>query len=301
MPAHRAVEEGNKDPVSLEDRWHIANFVYSARNAAVPPGDGVVTAMKLEGGLPGSPEDERWEQASATTLNLVPNIVKEERLFLTLNDSVTVRVLYNDQDIAFLLELDDRTESRPGIEYFTDLMDENLEMYPDAFAVQLPRQDAFRVFPSVEKPLYRHGDAARKTTIWYWNAGSVDPAKEPGAMLFDGSGPNKPLAPRVEDTGLQATGSWKDGKWRVVMTRPRFGGAGGDILFEDGQFIPISFANWDGSNGEAGSRHTLTTWYWLVIPPEMDLARVYGMPLGIGLLVFLGGLGLVKVQRRKAV
>ncbi|WP_419611523.1 c-type cytochrome [Thiolapillus sp.] len=30
MPAHRAVEEGNQDPVILEDRWHIANYVYTA-------------------------------------------------------------------------------------------------------------------------------------------------------------------------------------------------------------------------------------------------------------------------------
>ncbi len=301
MPAHRAVEEGNKDPISLEDRWHIANFVYSLRDTTVKPTEsGVITAVKIEGALPGSLDDDRWNQANAATLHLVPNIIKEERLFTPLNDAVTVRALYNNKQIAFLLEVADRTESRPGIEYFTDLMDEMLEMKADAFAVQFPKLGAFSTVPSVEKPLYRHGDAKHKTTIWYWNAGSVEPKKPAAAMLLDGSGPNKKLEPRMSDRSLAASGEWKDGKWRVMMVRPRQGGASGDLSFDDGQFIPISFANWDGSNGEAGARHTLTTWYWLVLPPEIDLARVYGLPVGVALLVFLLGYWLVGSFRRKA-
>ncbi len=298
MPAHRAVEEGNRDPVSLEDRWHIANYVYSVRDTTVPPTEsGVITARRVEGGLPVSLEDKRWQEAPATTLHLVPNIIKEERLFTPLNDAVTVRTLYNDNEIAFLLEIDDRTESRPGIPYFTDLMDENLEMHADAVAIQFPKQDAFRTMPSVEKPLYRHGDAKHHTTMWYWNAGSVEPGKAEFAMLLDASGPDRKLKPRPGDDSLKATAEWRDGKWRILMTRPREG-RGGDISFDEGQFIPVSFANWDGSNGEAGSKHTLTTWYWLVLPQQADPVRVYGLPLGIALLVFLAGLGLVAGQRR---
>jgi len=196
--------------------------------------------------------------------------------------------------------VDDRTESRPGIEYFTDLMDENLEMKPDAFAIQFHKLGAFKTIPSVEKPLYRHGDARRKTTIWYWNSGSVEPGREAGAMLLDASGPDRKLEPRPNDDSLKAGGAWKDGRWKVMMTRPLKGGASGDLSFEEGQFIPISFANWDGSNGEAGSRHTLSTWYWLVLPPDLDVAQVYGMPLGSTLLVFLAGLVLVRGQRNRA-
>jgi mono/diheme cytochrome c family protein len=51
MPAHRAVEEGNTDPVSLEDRWHIANFVYSLRDTTVQPVDGPVMAPCRTGWL----------------------------------------------------------------------------------------------------------------------------------------------------------------------------------------------------------------------------------------------------------
>ncbi len=301
MPAHRAVEEGNKDPVSLEDRWHIANFVYSLRDTAVQPVDGpVVTGMKLAGSLPSSLEDERWSQAPAVTLNLVPNIIKEDRLFTPLNDAVTVRVLYNDKDIAFLLSFDDRTESRPGIDYFTELQDENLEMYSDAVAIQFPKESAYAVQP-VEKPLFRHGDAKRNTTIWYWNAGSIEPKKGESAMLLDATGPDKKLEPRLKDRSLKSLAGWKEGQWQVLMTRPRKGGASGDVNFDEGQFIPVSFANWDGSNGEVRSRHTLSTWYWLMLPPELDVNKVYGMPAGFALFFFLIGLLIVNSQRSKRV
>ena len=299
MPAHRAIEEGNDDPVSLEDRWHIANYVYSLRETTVPLADGpVVTGQKVEGGLPTTIDDQRWESTPAVTLELVPNIIKDERLFTPLNDAVTVRTLYNNKEIAFLLEVGDRTESRPGIEYFTELQDENLEMYPDAFAIQFPKEGAYLSSPTVEKPLYRHGDAKHKTTIWYWNAGSVDPKRDAAGMLFEGSGPDKKLKPREGDQSLKTAGAWKDGLWRVLMTRPRVNG-NGDLLFEEGQFMPISFANWDGSNGEVGSKHTLTTWYWLVLPKELDLGKIYGFPLGGAGLVFLAGLLLVRSQRKK--
>ncbi len=298
MPAHRAVEEGNEDPVSLEDRWHIANYVYSLRNSTTQPVDGpVVSGAKIEGNLPDSTDDARWQEASAVTLHLVPNIIKDERLFTPLNDAVTVRTLYNDSEIAFLLSVDDRTESRPGIEYFSELQDENLDMYPDAFAIQFPQQNAYLSTPGVEKPLYRHGDDKNNTTIWYWNAGTVDPEQQAKTLLFNATGPDNELKPRTDDTSLIADGDWNNGQWRVLMKRPRFT-EDKDVLFEEGKFIPISFANWDGSNGETAGRHTLTTWYWLVLPPELNRLKTYGLPSAVALLTFLAGLLLVRQQRQ---
>ncbi len=301
MPAHRALEEGNPDPVRLEDRWHISNFVYSLRETAVQPQDApVVSSKKLEADLPSTVDDERWAEAPPVTLHLVPNVIKEDRLFTPLNDAVTVRVLYNDEEIAFLLEVDDRTMSVPGDKYFTELQDENLEMHPDAFAIQFPHEDAYTSAPMVRKPLYRHGDAKHKTTIWYWNAGSLEPKRDPVAMLLDGTGPDNKLKPREKEASLSATGEWQGGRWQVLMKRPRYA-ANGDVLFDEGQFIPVSFANWDGSNGEAGGRHTLTTWYWLILPPETNVLKVYGVPAGIGFLVFLAGVLLVRSQRKEQI
>ncbi len=41
----------------------------------------------------------------------------------------------------------------------------------------------------------------------------------------------------------------------------------GEGVLHNINFIPVAFAAWDGSNSESGSRHTLTTWYWLLLKP----------------------------------
>ncbi|MEA3273750.1 MAG: hypothetical protein U9Q81_00300, partial [Pseudomonadota bacterium] len=276
------------------------NYVYSLRETTPPPSEsGLITAKRLDGALPARADDERWNEVPPTTLYLVPNIIKEERLFTPLNDAVTVRVAYNEKDVAFLLEVDDRTMSLPGDEYFTELMDESLEMHADALAMEFPLETSFETEPVVVKPLYRHGDAARPTTIWYWNAGSREPEMPARAALIDASGPDEELKVREDDTSLSAQGEWKDGRWRVLMKRGRRD-AEGDVSFDDGRFIPIAFANWDGSNGEVGSKHTLSTWYWLTLPPESNIAKTFGLPAGIGLLAFLAGFSLVRSQRRES-
>ncbi|VAX06893.1 hypothetical protein MNBD_GAMMA26-1958 [hydrothermal vent metagenome] len=299
MPAHRATEEGNKDPISLEDRWHIANYVYSLRETTVQPVDGsVVIGVKVDGDVPNSVDDEAWDQAKPITLHLVPNLIKDERLFTPLNDAITVRTLYNGEEIAFLLEVNDRTYSRLGDTDVSDLVGEDLGLYSDAFAIQFPHNDSYSIAPVTDKPLYQHGDVRHKTTIWYWNAGAVKPARPPSSMLMDGSGLNNKLAYREKDQSLVAEGEWQDGRWRVLMKHKRIPG-NGDMVFDEGRFIPISFANWDGSNDEVRSKHTFSTWHWLMLPPEVDLVKVYGLPLFVGFLFFIAGLVTVRVQRKK--
>lgn len=306
MPAHRAVAEGEQDSISLEDRWHVANYAWSLRAHAGAPGNStVIEGVEVADALPDTAADEAWELAPATTFRLVPNIIKEDRLFTSFYDAITVRALYNDSEIAFLLEVNDPTDSRPGgpvTEYFP--AGEDQAMYADAFAVQFPKQDAYATAP-VDKPLYRHGDPAHPTTIWYWNAGAVEPAIEPHAVLLDARGPDEKMIARDSGNDLVASGQWEDGRWRVLMKRPRNLGdpdnnGSLDVSFPKGQFIPVSFANWDGNNGEIGSKHTLTTWYWLLLPPDINRSLVYGAPIGTVLGTFLAGLLLIRTQRRKS-
>jgi DMSO reductase family type II enzyme heme b subunit len=197
-----------------------------------------------------------------------------------------------------LLEMSDRTDSRRGEPVSEGIQDEEIEMQSDAFAIQFPKAEFFETTPIVKKPLYRHGDSEHPTTIWYWNAGSIQPELSPKYMIFNAKGSDKPLEFRSNDNSLIAAGSWENGRWRILMKRPREAGNSGDASFTEGQFIPISFANWDGSNGETGSKHTLSGWYWLLLPPQINYIQFYGMPLGIGLLTFFLGIVLVRNQRR---
>jgi DMSO reductase family type II enzyme heme b subunit len=313
MPAHRAVEAGEKDAITRENRWHVANYAYSLRAGTTWPGErNLIEGMALAGDLPGGIHDAAWEKIPASTFRLVPNVVKGERLFTPLNDAITVRVAYNERDIAFLLEVNDRTESRPGGPVLSQLPNKNEKMYSDAIALQFPKEGAYATAP-VEKPLYRHGDAEHPTTIWYWNAGSVEPPVEPSAMLLDAVGPDAKLARRTGENDFVAQGEWQDGRWRVLMKRPRGSHTAGsmaappgsstpnstDLIFRKGQFIPVSFANWDGNNGEIGSKHTLTPWFWLLLPPDTNYALVYGSSLGTTLVVLLACIMLVFSERRK--
>lgn len=72
-----------------------------------------------------------------------------------------------------------------------------------------------------------------------------------------------------------------------------------DGMFAEGKFIPVSFANWDGSNGEAGSKHTLSAWYWLLLPEPVHPLKLYGLPLGFSLGIFCAGLWLVRRRRSR--
>lgn len=294
MPAH-----ANK--VSEEDRWNIANYVYTLRNYTPPlSASPVIRGTKVIGPLPDSVNSPAWAGAPVTALRMIPNIMKGNRLFKTLTDALSVRVLYNNDEIAFLLEIDDRTYSRPGDPDAESTQDKSLKLYSDAFAIQIPRQGAFATDSMVEKPLFRHGDRAHPTTIWYWNAGSVEPNVPPYTKIFDADGVDTKLRLRNGDTSVTAIGKWTNGRWRVMMKRRRDAGGSGDLAFAEGKFLPISFANWDGSNGEEGSKHTLSSWYWLLLPPPNNPVKTYGAPLAAGAMTFGLGLLLIRRERNKA-
>lgn len=292
MPEHATT-------MSSEDRWHVSNYAYSLRESSVQlTSKSLIRGIKVEGDLPTDINDAAWQGVDATTLMMVPNLIKEGRLFTPLNDAVTVQALYNKDEIAFLLTVDDRTDSRPGEKVSEGIQDAKLKMHPDAFAIQFPKLESYNSKGIVTKPLFRHGDGKNPTTIWYWNAGAVEPARPAMSVLLDATGPNEKLKHR-EGGDLVADGAWKKGQWKVIMKRSRTGGDSGDLNFTEGEYIPVSFANWDGSNGEAGSKHTLTSWYWLLLPPKDDPVRTFGIPAGIAFITFALGLVLVRSQRGK--
>jgi DMSO reductase family type II enzyme heme b subunit len=276
------VDPASKDKLTIEQRWHIANYVASLGKTGmqVRPERTVIRAAKLEGEVPATPEDARWKQADPATFFLVPQLIAKERFFTPSNDTVTVRALYGDKDIALLLEWDDRTKSTPGDERAEKISDPGIA--EDRIAVQLPVE----IPKGMEKPYFVMGDAARAVTLWQWSSGTTTTAES--AALALARGIDKVEARAADAGGLTAKGVYRDGTWRVVMKRPLAAGdPKNDIRFAEGVFIPIAFSAWDGSNGEKESRHTLTTWYWLLLEPPRGNRPLFAA-LGVFLLV-LGG------------
>ena len=265
----------SKKKLGIEERWHVANYVASLAETVkvVRPENIVIRAAKLDGEIPASLDDPRWAESIPATFFLVPQIIVEQRFFTSSNDTITVRALYNDEEVAFLLEWDDRTKSLPGDPQAEKVSEP--ELSPDAVAVQLP----VTIPETMEKPYFVMGDAARPVNLWRWSSGGVE---EPESVaLIDGRGVKKLKEREDGGAGLRASGTYDKGAWRVLMRRAlTTADPDNDLQFMEGKFIPIAFAAWDGSNGEKGTKHTLTTWYWLLLAPSTG-----AWPLVVALIV----------------
>ncbi|MEE9614635.1 MAG: c-type cytochrome [Thermodesulfobacteriota bacterium] len=283
----------SKKKLSDEERWHVANYVASLDEPYKKPGNNtVIKAVRVEGDVPETSDNEAWAGAAFTSFYMVPQIIAEERLFTPSINSVSVKAVYNDNDIALLIEWDDRTKSLPGDEKAKEIADG--DPLKDAFAVQLP----VTLAPAgeTEKPYFGMGSASKPVNIWHWIGESTT---DPQALhLLEGKG-FKDFAPRdAEPSGLKAQGVYDNGTWRVVMKRKLKTGVEQDLQFEEGKFIPISFAAWDGSNFDEGSKHVMTAWYWLLMEPKTG-SGVVVWPLAIALLVFGGELLWLRSARKR--
>lgn len=272
----------SKKKLTIEERWHVANYVASLAGTGQPvrPENTVVKAAIRDGDLPATGGDARWSEAEPTTFFLVPQIIAEERFFTPSNDTITVRALYNAEAIALLLEWDDRTRSIPGDPKAEEIADPGMD--EDRVAVQLPVE----LPDGTAKPYFIRGDAVRPVNLWQWAGGTTETPES--VSLINARGLNDMEVRDAAAVGLTATGSYSNGTWRVVMIRPlATNDPATDIQFAEGRFIPIAFSAWDGSNSETDTKHTLTTWYWLLLEPPTGL-RPYVVGFVVVLLIVTG-------------
>lgn len=67
-------------------------------------------------------------------------------------------------------------------------------------------------------------------------------------------------------------GSWDNGEWKVVLTRPLYGVGDEDVNIAPGKNRWSAFAVWDGSRQERGSKKSISTWTILEFQPATELA-----------------------------
>ena len=251
MPSHAAPATGG-GKLSPEDRWQVARYVASLADPTLKPDPGRQTVIaKKTGSPPAGPDDPQWSAAPSAAFWLAPQLMEDERLFTPANDSLRVRALYTQDDLFVLVEVDDRTRSAPGDERARALAAGEYGL--DALAVQTPLE----LDDGPARPPFYHGDRARPVSIIHWRA-------DGGSALYVARG----IRSRVTAPGTMAMGEWREGAWRVMFRRPLAAREGAMPAIMPGRFIPVAFANWDGSNGERGSRHTLTGWNWLLLREE---------------------------------
>lgn len=280
-------DPGKKEALGEEERWAVAHYVVSLADHARRPSPGATTirAVYRPDELIAEPFSAAWDEVPSVSFRLAPQLIAADRLFTSVVDQVTTRAIYNDKEIALLIEWDDPTPSRPG-----DRAQANLapgEMFEDAIAVQFPAEQSEKL----EKPYFGHGDAANPVVAWHWSAGRAD--GRAAYEIFEMRGAGTRVERDPARSGFSARGQYVDGTWRVVFRHTRNQG-NDNIAFESGRLLPVAFAAWDGSNGERGSKHTLTRWVWLWLAPPPSL-KVVLVP---ALVTTLLAVGLLTISAR---
>lgn len=251
------------------DRWALAAYVKSL--ARPQKNAQVLKAGFVAGEIPADPHAPAWEAAEFADFPLAGQIILEPRWFKPVHDVITARALYNDKELAFLLEWDDGThnkgEGKPA----------------DQVELQVPAGDT-----GTEKPYFIFGDARHPVDVLRWSA-------QDGLQRLRASGAAK-LAP-APPGGWTAQAAYKEGQYRVILRRPLKGG-GDEVDFEPGRFVPLAFHLRDGDNGEEGLKMSISTWYSVLPQPPMPLSA-YLWPFGIGFLVLAGEVWLLRRMRRK--
>lgn len=314
------------DNTTIEERWHLANFVQSLCERG-PEGEPlpidpltdkpkvnfVVPAGPIQEEIPDDPESELWVKQPRRYIALGGQITHKPRNFVNRLDDMWVRALYNDKEIAFMFQWNDRSKSvtqeeLPFEPYEVNLKDYGVEEQPpktgeegsiaakqnkytvfnDAIAFQFPIK--WQELPPPEKPRFLWGDEKYPVDIVKWDAdGSL--------RGFTGTGWDMDWEEREDfDEMIRVVkAEWKDGRWTVIIARPVKPFAEDDpetgydenTWFEVGKYIPTVFFAWDGHNGDAGRKMAVSAFYYTFLQPPIPMT-VYLYPT----LIAIGAVGL---------
>ena len=320
------------DSTTIEERWHIANFVQSLcerdPNGEPLPIDPltdkpkinfVVRSGPIEGDISDDPENEMWQKRERRIVALGGQITHKPRNFVNRIDDVWVKSIYNEKQIVFLFQWDDRTKSVASEKMPFQPTEVNLEtygvkeqapktgeegsiaanqnkftVYNDALAVQFPVK--WQELPPPEKPRYLWGDQKYPVDIVKWDAdGSI--------KAYKGSGWDQDFEDRDDFTEklkvLKA--EWKDGRWTLMISRPRKADYDEDAYFEVGKYIPTVFFLWDGHNGDIGRKMAVSAFYYTILePPIPKETYIYPTIIAIGVVLLEGWILTRRANKRKA-
>jgi len=201
-----------------------------------------------------NPHDAAWLPLTPTKINLeatpaamqptdyIRTKWKDKKFGQT--GSVGVAVCHTDDTLFFRMEWEDKQKD--------DVISDN-DSFPDGVAIMLPVVKG--------APMLTMGMEGKPVEIWYWRADD-----EPGKarqMIAQGWGSTN----NFKDSEVSAKGTWKDGRWTVVISRSLVSQHAGDnATIEIGKQTEFGVAVWAGSNSErAGLKAFSGNWKTLEI------------------------------------
>jgi mono/diheme cytochrome c family protein len=267
------------DTLTEEERWSVAQYVKSLQRP-VPTGSKVVIeSRKVTGDISLDPNAPIWKDADPVDVLMSGQVHLPPRNQSPTVDFVLIQSVYNDKEIAFRLEWDDRTQNitQQDSEAVQKMETPDFTatypvLYPPSVRLRNLRdaaalQFAVRLPQGPEKPHFFLGDTGKPVNLWEWKA-DLQKVEE-----LNAKGYKTPAALQPPDSQqAEGKGVFDDGVWRVVMKRPlTTKDVANDVQFATGQLIPVAVHIWDGANGETGLRRTISSWYFVVLTTGMSV------------------------------
>jgi DMSO reductase family type II enzyme heme b subunit len=247
-----------------------------------------IVAARVPGAGPiDDPLRPPWRQAKPVTVTMLPQVMTLPQKPDAAVKALTVRALHNGGWIAFLLEWKDPSLSDRIV----------LDNFGDQVAIQLPVQTAGappapmmghpggRVNIMQWRAAFQHDLDAGPPTVYslYPNAwtdvypdevlGAADARPYTGALGLENPisrGRASPVLDQMAegwgsmtvkpDQHALGRGVWKDGVWRVVITRPMVADDANAPRLTPGLRTWAAFAAWEGGNREVGARKAWSSW-----------------------------------------
>jgi DMSO reductase family type II enzyme heme b subunit len=283
-----------------------------------------LVAARSAGDLPlADPASPLWGQATAIEVPLSAQNIAKPILLNTRVKTLAARALYNDAQLALLVEWADDTRNDETI---------RIQDFRDAAALQFPLAEG--------QPYFCMGQQGGNVNIWHWKAdwqadiaarqdmerlypdmyvdqypftepitaGQVLAVNytDPNYLTAQAAGnlfANATYASPVEDLvaggfgsltaqpleaqNVQGYGVWAGGKWRVIFSRQLTSGEADDVSFDQGKVYSVAFAAWDGANGERNGQKSTSQWVSLqfesTAPPQAAGPAAASEPSGQGL------------------
>ncbi len=271
--------------LSEEQRWQLAYHTASlsdASESARAPG-AVITARRIDGDLPSSPDDPAWETAAEVSIPLSGQATFAPRWQIPAVTDLTVRAVHTAEQVALRLEWNDRFADSASVDPALALADgwsaddTYPVLYPEGERVRGVYSDALEImFPAryqgtAELPHLVYGSAGQPVDLWRWRSDLQNASASQSVTELRAAGIQQPPEPHTsESQRASGKGTWRDGRWTVVIHRPLDTGEGArEVQLEPGAYVPIAFHVWEGSNGETGLKMAISSWYFLHLREEV--------------------------------
>jgi len=253
--------------------WDIVHYVQTLSPLQKPKTPTIFKVQKFYGLLPTDPEDPQWKKLDSNYYPLGGQVIKSKKVSYPVIDGVTVKALYNKNEIAFFLQWDDPTVD-PVLKTLTSVQEspppplpENLQtesteeesnesLQPEKFADSIAIQFPVLFDDKNVKPYFLNGDSKNPVNLWKW---SSYPMK---ALEMNAIGIDKINVQKNNSQSLSSKVSFRYGRYSLVLKRKLITmDTKNDIQFRSGQTIPIAFNAWNGSAGETGSQKVVSSWF----------------------------------------